>query len=118
MLTEGEINIISSVAIEVRFCVIRIGDLFLGNDYLPCVGTTDGNIICNSTLLNIWSCRELYPECECIITGDCMAFGDNKDASRRVNGISDDKMIVSNSAEYFYKCCSSISVVCSDTIYL
>ena len=30
----------------------------------------DRSKICNSTLLDIWSYRELHPDCECLITGD------------------------------------------------
>ena len=55
---------------EDRFCVIKIGDLLLWNLYLPCVGTPDRSIICNSTLLNISSYRGFYRDCECLITGD------------------------------------------------
>ena len=59
-----------TVVSEDRFCVIKIGDLLLCNVYLPCVGTPDRSIICNFTLLDIWSYRELYPDCDCLITGD------------------------------------------------
>ena len=55
---------------EDRFCVIKISDLLLGNVYLPCVGAPDRSIICNSTLLDNCSYWELYPDCECLITGD------------------------------------------------
>ena len=59
-----------TVVSEHRFCVIKIGDLLSCNVYLPCVGTPERSIICNTTLLDIWSYRELYRDCECLITGD------------------------------------------------
>ena len=42
---------------------------------------------------------------------------DNKATPRQVNGVTNDKIIVSNFAEFFNKCCSSNSAERSDTIY-
>ena len=43
--------------------------------------------------------------------------GDNKATPRQVNGVTNDKIIVSNFAEYFNKCCLPNSAERSDTIY-
>ena len=43
--------------------------------------------------------------------------GDNKATSRQVNGVTNDKIIVSNFAKYFNKCCSPNSAERSDIIY-
>ena len=43
--------------------------------------------------------------------------GDNKATLRQVNGVTNDKIIGSNFAKYFNKCCSSNSAERSDTIY-
>ena len=70
-LTKDSLRLFTvTVVSEDRFCVIKIGNLLLCNVYLPCVGTPDRSRRCNSTLLDIWSYRELYPDCECLITGD------------------------------------------------
>ena len=43
--------------------------------------------------------------------------GDNKATPRQVNGVTNDKIIVSNFAEYFNMCCSPNSAERSDIIY-
>ena len=43
--------------------------------------------------------------------------GDNKAAPRQVNGVTNDKIIVSNFVEYFNKCCSPNGAEPSDIIY-
>ena len=55
---------------EERFCVFKIAVWILCNAYLPCYSTSDIFNICNSIVFDMWSYREQYPECECLIAGN------------------------------------------------
>jgi len=37
---------------------------------LPCVGTKDRLLICEDLFENVWSYRERFVDCECLIAGD------------------------------------------------
>ena len=53
-----------------RFVVVKLANYILINVYLPCVGTKDRLLICENIFENLWSWREHYPDCECVIAGD------------------------------------------------
>jgi exonuclease III len=53
-----------------RFVIVKIGDLICINVYFPCVGTVDRQFICEEMLSDIWSWRNKYPDCGCVIGGD------------------------------------------------
>ena len=53
-----------------RYVIVKIGDMICVNWYMPCVGTSDRQLICIDVLENVlyWRCQ--YPDCGCIIGGD------------------------------------------------
>ena len=53
-----------------RLVIIRLGNALIANIYLPCVGTSDRDIIIYDTFENIafWSAK--YPDNMCIVGGD------------------------------------------------
>ena len=53
-----------------RYAIIRIANYILINVYMPCSGTPDRLLICDDLLADIWSWRERYKDCQCIIAGD------------------------------------------------
>ncbi len=53
-----------------RCIIVKVHNILLVNLYLPCVGTQDRLLICQNVLENMWSWRERYSTCECIIAGD------------------------------------------------
>ena len=50
------------------------------NVYLPCVGTRDRLLIIQDLLEDIWSWRERFPFCDCILAGDLNSFLDRSDS--------------------------------------
>jgi len=52
---------------------VKLAKYLLINIYLPCVGTRDRLLLWDDIFENPLSCRELYPNCECIIAGDFKA---------------------------------------------
>ena len=55
---------------EERFAIIKIANYIIVNVYLPCAGTDGRQVICEAILHDIWSWRERFSDCECILAGD------------------------------------------------
>ena len=55
---------------EDRFAIVKVCNYIIATVYLPCTGTKNRLSICESILDDLWSWREQYPDCECIIAGD------------------------------------------------
>jgi exonuclease III len=53
-----------------RYAVIKIRNYVIISLYLPCIGTDNRLLICQDLLDEMWSLREQYDNCECIIAGD------------------------------------------------
>ena len=70
-----------TVHCEERFTIVKLFNYLLINVYLPCTGTVDRHTVCDDLLANIWSWREHYNDCECLIAGD---FNTNLDGSDSV----------------------------------
>lgn len=58
------------VDVSERYVVVKVGDLLCVTVYLPCVGTTDRQLVCTDIFDNILHWRSQYPDCGCIIGGD------------------------------------------------
>jgi endonuclease/exonuclease/phosphatase family metal-dependent hydrolase len=63
-----------------RCVILRISNYVIINLYLPCAGTTDRLLICEDLLGDIWSWRERYANCACIIAGDFNVDLDGSDS--------------------------------------
>ena len=63
-------SLLKTVHSDDRFVIVKLANYLLINVYLPCVGTKDRLLICENIFENLWSWREHYPDCECIIAGD------------------------------------------------
>ena len=61
---------VEKVHCEERFAIVRVANCIFVDIYLPCIGTKDRQLICEATLQDLWSWRERYPMCECLIAGD------------------------------------------------
>jgi len=53
-----------------RCVVIRVADWIIINVYMPCKGTDDRQLICQDVLDDVWSWRERFLHCKCLIGGD------------------------------------------------
>ena len=53
-----------------RYAIVKICNYIIVNVYLPCNGSKDRLPICQNIFDELWSWREQYPDCECIIAGD------------------------------------------------
>jgi Endonuclease/Exonuclease/phosphatase family len=53
-----------------RFVIVKVYNILIVNLYLPCAGTQNRLVICQDVLEDMWSWRERYSACECIIAGD------------------------------------------------
>ena len=49
------------------------------NVYLPCRGTDSRLLLCQDTLLDMWSWRGQFPDCHCIVAGDFNVDVDDND---------------------------------------
>lgn len=55
---------------EDRCAIVKVCNYIIATVYLPCIGTSNRFSICENILDVIWSWREQYPDCDCIIAGD------------------------------------------------
>ncbi len=62
-----------------RMSIIKVCNQIIINIYLPCVGTVDRVTICDEIIVELWSWRQQFPMCECIIAGDFNANLDSND---------------------------------------
>ena len=53
-----------------RYTIIKVYNLIIINLYMSCIGTSDRLSISEDIIADIWSWREKFPMCECIIAGD------------------------------------------------
>jgi len=63
-------NCTEFIASADRYVIIRVADCIIINVYLPCKGTVDRQLICQDILDDVWTHRERYPQCKCLIGGD------------------------------------------------
>ena len=82
---------IVTIHCEERFAIVRVFNYLFVTVYLPCSGTVDRLSTCDEVLASIWSWRERYRDCECVIAGDFNANIDSKDliASRLTKFVTD-----------------------------
>jgi len=66
-------NLMQTIHSEERLTVVKVANYLLLNVYLPCAGTKDRLLICEDLLENLWSLRERFPDCECLIAGEFYA---------------------------------------------
>ena len=64
-----------------RYAIVKISNVLFASVYLPCVGTPGRLAICQAVFHELWSWRELYPDCDCCIAGD---FNVNLDGNDEV----------------------------------
>ena len=69
-----------TVHCEERFDIIKVFKYLFINLYLPCSGTDNRNVITCDLLDDVWSWRERYSDCECVIAGDFNCNMDSNDA--------------------------------------
>ena len=63
-------TLVETIYTEDRFAVVKVANCLFFNIYLPCVGTKDRLLICQTLFDEMLSIRERYPNCECVIAGD------------------------------------------------
>jgi len=63
-------NVTQTIHSEERFTMVKLANYYLINIYLPCVGTKDRLLICEYLFENVWSYRERFVDCECLLAGD------------------------------------------------
>ena len=69
-----------------RYSIVKVNNYIIINIYLPCVGTDNRPLICQDIFNDIWSWREQYSDCECIIAGDFNVNLDLDDSiARQIN---------------------------------
>ena len=56
-----------------RYAIIRVANFILINVYFPCKGTDSRQLICQDILDDIWSHRERFMHCNCLLGGDLNA---------------------------------------------
>jgi len=59
-----------TIACSDRYTIIKVYNTIIINLYMPCIGTSDRLLISEDIIADIWSWREKFPMCECIIAGD------------------------------------------------
>jgi len=72
-------HITETIYCSERCNIVRVGEVIVVNVYLPCVGTTNREIICQDLLADIVSWRERFPECDWLLAGDFNADMNNND---------------------------------------
>ena len=70
-----------TVHCDERFVIVKVLSCLFINVYLPCSGTMNRLTACVDLLADIWSWREYYSDCKCVIGGD---FNTNLDSSDEV----------------------------------
>jgi hypothetical protein len=69
-----------------RMSIIKVCNQIIINIYMPCVGTVDRVTICDDIIAELWSWKQQFPMCECIIAGDFNTNLDTNDVvSQRIN---------------------------------
>ena len=63
-------SITETIHFEERFAIIKIANYIFINVYLPCEGSKDRNLICETLLADIMAWREQYCHLKCLIAGD------------------------------------------------
>ena len=69
-----------TVHCEERFAVIKVFKYLFIDLHLPCSGTDNRNVITCDLLDDVWSWRERYSDCECVIGGDFNCNMDSNDS--------------------------------------
>ena len=75
-----------------RFVIIKIYNYFV---YFPCSGTDNRLAVCADLLTDIWSWRDYYRDCKCVLAGDFNTNLDSRDEiSRCLNDFISDCSLV------------------------
>ncbi len=53
-----------------HYAIVRVADCIIIDVYLPCKGTENRQLICQDVLDDVWSYRERFMHCKCLIGGD------------------------------------------------
>jgi len=72
-------NNTSTIHSDERFNIVKIFDRLFINVYLPCSGSNNRLTACSDLLADIWSWREHYNDCECVIAGEFNTAMDSND---------------------------------------
>ena len=67
-----------------RFLIIKVGDCLVINVYLPCVGTSNRQLICEDIFADIYAWCVRYSDCKIVVAGD---FNVNLDCSDSISRI-------------------------------
>jgi len=73
-------NYTSTIHCDERFNIVKIFDRLFINVYFPCSGSNNRLTTCSDLLADIWSWRERYSDCECVIAGDFNTVMSSNDA--------------------------------------
>ena len=68
-----------TVHCDERFVIVKIFNYLFINVYLPCSGTENRLTACVDLLADIWSWRDYYSDCRCVIAGDFNTKLDSSD---------------------------------------
>jgi len=78
-------NVTQTICCADRYVIVKIRNYLIVCIYLPCTGTTDRLLLCNTIFDDIWSWREQYVDCNIIIGGD---FNVNLDSSYSTDDVA------------------------------
>ena len=73
-------NYTSTIHCDERFNIVKVFDRLLINVYLKCSGSNNRLLVCSVLLADIWSWRERYSDCECVIARDFNTVMGSNDA--------------------------------------
>ena len=72
-------NVTRTISCADRYVIVKIRNYLIACMYLPCSGTADRLLLCNTVFDDICSWREQYVKCEVIIGGDFNVNLDSND---------------------------------------
>ena len=79
-------KVTETISCSDRVSIVKVYNQIIINIYMPCVGTVERATICDEIIAELWSWRQQFPMCECIIAGDFNTNLDTNDVvSQRIN---------------------------------
>ena len=69
MIKDSLRKIMKTVHCSDRYVIVKVGDCLFVNVYLPCVGSTDRQLICDNVVLEIGDWCSRFSDCNVIVRG-------------------------------------------------
>jgi exonuclease III len=88
-------NVTQTISCADRYVIVKVRNYLIVCIYLPCIGSADRLLLCNTIFDDIWSWREQYVNCDVIIGGDFNVNLDSNDViANFINSFSVDHSLV------------------------